>query len=881
MDDALAAFARDRGLSPDDARALRALVEALVASGGTDTMAIVDESSPDATMNEIQPPGAMLGRYEDLGLIGRGGTGEVRRVRDPDLRREMAMKILRPEAVTGPHVLRRFRGEAQATAQLQHPGIVPVHEIGVLDDGRVYFTMKEVRGRTLRDVVRGLHEASAGDSWRPSEDGWTFRRVVEAFKKVCEAVAYAHTRGVVHRDLKPDNVMLGAYGEVLVLDWGIARIAGTGTTGPGVNISRSASDPSMTLAGRVTGTPAYMAPEQARGTRVDQRTDVYALGAILHELLSGRPPYVGPSAMSIVMQVLNGPPTPLGMNAPRPDRPGPPLPVELTRLSAWCMAADPEARPQAADVLCDEIGAWLDGDSGRSRALDLVAAAAAIGPDVTARRARAAALRAEAAAALAKLPLWAPEADKAPLWALEDEAADLDREADLLDLDAETQLRGALTHAPDLPEAHEALAARHRAAHAEAERARDLRAAARSEVLLRRHVDALPSESPARARHSAWLLGTGALTLVTDPPGAEADLYRYDVEGRRLAPRFVRALGRTPLSMVTLPPSSYLVVLRAPGRREVRYPVQIGRLEHWDGIPPGAREPFPIHLPRLGALDPDDCYVPAGWFQCGGDARADFSLPAGRVWVRPFVIRRFPVTVAEYLDFLNGLVDEGREGEAVMFAPRERAGDADHRNAIIFGRDASGHFHLRPDADGDMWDLGWPIYMVDWFSAVACAAWTAAQTGRPWRLAAELEREKAARGADGRWYPWGDFADPTWCSMGDSAPGRRFPATVEDHPVDCSPYGVRGLAGNSKDWCLDRWNAAGPLVVEGHAIVPDAVDEAVAYPQAARAVRGGSWRAQANNIRAAARSSLVPNYRNVFIGVRLARGYLGERDEWP
>ncbi|MDP6934719.1 MAG: protein kinase, partial [Myxococcota bacterium] len=242
-------------------------------------------------------------KYVDLGTIGTGGMGEVRRVRDRTLKRVMAMKVIRPALLHRPEVLARFIEEAQATAQLQHPGILPVHELGQLADGRIFFTMKEIKGRTLGQVLQDVHAASAADRWMPGPGGWTFRRMVDAFHKVCEAVAYAHERGVVHRDLKPDNVMLGDHGEVMVVDWGLAKVRGrpdrvaeAGELDPVVT-DRSQDASKATRMGAVAGTPAYMPPEQAQGAidQIDARSDVYALGAILYELLSGRAPYAGAS----------------------------------------------------------------------------------------------------------------------------------------------------------------------------------------------------------------------------------------------------------------------------------------------------------------------------------------------------------------------------------------------------------------------------------------------------------------------------------------------------------------------------------------------------------------------------------------------------------
>ena len=288
-----------------------------------------DEPTGDISVDEERLSTTWFGdRYEDLGPLGRGGMGDVRRVRDTELNRTLAMKIVRERLVYKDNAMTRFLEEAQTAAQLQHPNIVPVHDIGTLPDGRVWFTMKDVRGRTLGDVTAEVH-AAATFQWNPGANGWTFKRVLASFLSVCRAMAYAHERGVVHRDLKPDNVMVGRHGETYVLDWGLAKVIGrperlvdlrvdpagasTDTAIEDTTIITERSGSSPTSVGSVEGTPAYMAPEQARGETeaIDARTDVYALGAILYHILSGCRPYNGPDSYEILVQALMGPPTPL------------------------------------------------------------------------------------------------------------------------------------------------------------------------------------------------------------------------------------------------------------------------------------------------------------------------------------------------------------------------------------------------------------------------------------------------------------------------------------------------------------------------------------------------------------------------------------------
>ncbi len=221
--------------------------------------------------------------YEPLGKIDAGGMGVVWRVRDLQFGRSLAIKVMKSWASASPGLVERFVGEAQVCGQLAHPFIVPVHAMGRLPDGRPYYAMKLVEGRTLAALLEGGPV--------PAE-----RRMglVQVFGQLCQALAFAHSKRVIHRDLKPDNVMVGAHGEVQLMDWGLAKVLGDARSGeepPAVGPGDE--DAARTRAGSVLGTPAYMPPEQARGevAAVDQRSDVFSLGAILCQVLTGQPPY--------------------------------------------------------------------------------------------------------------------------------------------------------------------------------------------------------------------------------------------------------------------------------------------------------------------------------------------------------------------------------------------------------------------------------------------------------------------------------------------------------------------------------------------------------------------------------------------------------------
>ncbi|MDQ3033593.1 MAG: serine/threonine protein kinase, partial [Myxococcota bacterium] len=338
------------GTTPDDP-ALAATITPAEASGLRGAM------REGATLTAEHP-----GRYHRETEIGRGGMGRVVQVHDAHLGREVAMKELLSQqggegAALSIGAVARFLREARITGQLEHPGIVPVHELGQRADGTIYYTMKRIRGRSLASVLREK-DAGAGALGARLE-------LIRAFRDVCEAIAYAHSRGVVHRDLKPDNVMVGEFGETLVVDWGLAKVRGDGDPRAGdierrVQLLRGA-DAAQTVDGHAIGTPAYMSPEQARGDveTIDERTDVWGLGAILFEILTGRAPYVGESAMDVLSRVLADP-------APRAREVLPEVPPELAAIADRALMKDPSSRYPGAAELAAEIAAWEDGRNVRA-----------------------------------------------------------------------------------------------------------------------------------------------------------------------------------------------------------------------------------------------------------------------------------------------------------------------------------------------------------------------------------------------------------------------------------------------------------------------------------------------------------------------------------
>ncbi len=253
--------------------------------------------------------------------------------------------------------------------------------------------------------------------------------------------------------------------------------------------------------------------------------------------------------------------------------------------------------------------------------------------------------------------------------------------------------------------------------------------------------------------------------------------------------------------------------------------------------------------------------MPAGfaWFGTEQRTKRDGMRPCQR-WVDGFVLRRFPVTNAEYLAYLDALVREGREEEASRRVPGSP-------EAPPMVRGSDGRFQLVPDAQGHLRDHDWPVFDVSWHDARAYAAWLATQTGSPWRLPGELEWEKAARGVDARTFPWGDVFEDTWCNMRSSRPSMA-PMPVRSYRIDRGPYGHRGLAGNTADWCVDVFSGDGPPAdPRGRWRVEEATDSDTER----RVARGGCWAFNAIACATSYRMTAMPWERHSSISFRLAR----------
>jgi eukaryotic-like serine/threonine-protein kinase len=332
--------------------------EDLTHTAGPGKAAVVETSAPPAS-----PPS-----YELREEIGRGGMGVVYRARDPAFDRDVAVKLLADRYPADSPAAERFLSEARITGQLQHPGIPAVHQVGTLADGRPFLAMKLIKGSTLEAILKQRADPAADRG-----------RLLAIFEAVCQAVGYAHAHHVIHRDLKPANVMVGAFGEVQVMDWGLAKVLGEDTpatadsveaaqTRAWTQFSPTPEAGSHTQAGSVVGTPAFIPPEQAIGEieRVNKRSDVFGLGALLAVVLTGKPPYVGETVESVRVQAVRGK---LQECFARLDVSG--AEPALVALCKECLAFEPVERPTDAGAVAQAVAAFREAANERARRAEL------------------------------------------------------------------------------------------------------------------------------------------------------------------------------------------------------------------------------------------------------------------------------------------------------------------------------------------------------------------------------------------------------------------------------------------------------------------------------------------------------------------------------
>jgi formylglycine-generating enzyme required for sulfatase activity/predicted Ser/Thr protein kinase len=688
-------------------------------------------------------------RFEILSVLGHGGAGIVRLARDRLLNREVALKSPTPAAKT-PAPPEQLLIEAQITSLLDHPGVVPVYDVGRDEAGQFFYTMRVVNQPNLADLLT--------DGGRPL-GGKQIEDWVLALKQACLTVQYAHDHGVIHRDIKPQNILLGDYGEVYVVDWGMARVVDE-TLG----LKRTNVEPD----GQVIGTLRYMSPEQLTGSHssVDKRSDVYSLGAVLYFILTGTSPFVQESVIALREAVLNTQPI-----LPHKRVLGRQIPIMLSEICMRALNKEPSDRFQSAKELADALSGYLDRAEERSRAGIL-----AQGEVVSAGLARhrwerlieeLASTRDGCRAVREALPSWAAAQEKAPLWEMEARAEALEVELERAFAEAVRGYRQALTYQADMGEATTQLTELYWWRMAAAERDGMKAAAAGWEALVGQ-----TGGEEARQRLTAG----ASLHVVVPDRVFQGHISRFEERSRRLVTIHQADITNDSPRVDGLHQGSYLLTLLSEGSATMAIPLVLHR---------GDEKQL---SPMFHASDS----VPQEFVVVSASTSEGVSELES---IGPFALMRYPVTCREYLDFLNTIRHED-PAQAMLHAPRIHE---DAPSYFTAGQD--GAFSLpQADQEGDTWQLDWPIIMVNNGDCLAYCAWKSARDGFDYRLPSSAEWQRAARGLDGRRYPWGDHFDATFCCMRESTRERALPANVGTYPTDRSPYGIMDMAGNVAEW---------------------------------------------------------------------------------
>ncbi|HEV2992560.1 MAG TPA: bifunctional serine/threonine-protein kinase/formylglycine-generating enzyme family protein [Candidatus Angelobacter sp.] len=850
-----------------------------------------------AENGQLQPMTAPE-KYEYLQALGAGGMGEVVRAWDRDLHRFVAVKRLRSVSDSREAIL-RFVKEAQITGKLEHPNIVPIHDLGIDSQGRIYFSLKLIEGESLKSIIekrKTNQEIAPGVRYK---DVYTPMRMLEISISVCQAIAYAHSKGVIHRDLKPDNIMLGRYGEVLVVDWGIAKVFDAGAPPEEQHTipltALDALSPEASMEGSVAGTPAYMPPEQAQGRvqSIGPRSDVYSLGAVLYHVIAGRPPYEGSSTLEVLKKVQTTPPKPLTTGTVGFH----PVPRELKAICAKAMSREPEQRYSTAEELRNDLQAYLEHMPvaacpmtpwerfqkwlKRNRKQAQIGSIAALTVIVVLSSAyygfREWRIRALQRDAQQKLGAFRQHHQA-------DAKSDSDSREAYDELNQVLlDLQRALDLAPSRVSTKRLLSDTYLEQWRVAMREENSALAKSARLEVNRYEGGEPN------RYSAELNGSAVADLVLDPPSSQLYLFEfvpinsrladgsfgsrlvpipYDLKKRdvvatafqsekdravsgpavlagehtifNLSPQDVALVSHDEIHNLHLRPGSYLLLAHSPNRADTRVPLF---------IPMSGRVEQTIHLPAPDELPAGFFYVAGGPARVGGDSANARSVQS--VNVGPFLLFHDEISMGDYAEFLKALVADHKRDEAEKHVPRDFG-----KKIVVMGPDGSlsGINTKHPK-----WFLASAVRGVSFSDVQAYIQWRSARDGLPYRLPTEYEWESACRGADGRRYSWGSRYTPGFAFIlqgyNDTAGDRSW--KWEDYK-DESPWGVHDLAGGVAEWTSSIYK---PSAVAGDA-------EFGQY-----AIRGNAWSLPPVGLECAFRTSGQPEYFHPTIGFRLALDY--------
>ena len=767
---------------------------------------------------KLEKPGA---HYTSITPLGKGSFGEVHSARDSLLGRDVAIKSLKSQFRTEEEVVDRFLKEARGTAQLEHPNIMPVHEMGVTDEQGIYFTMKKVQGENLKEILDHLEAYTPGYPER-----YPLNIMLEIFLAVCNGVAFAHSKGVIHRDLKPANIMTGEFGEVLILDWGLVKhLDSDEGESSGVQLRIEELDGGMkTLDGAISGTPNYMSPEQADGDieRIDFQSDIYSLGAILYHFLTYLPPFERTQLRKLLENVKAG-----RFDPPRKRRSDLNIPRELEAICLKAMSCSPANRYRSVERLAEDIRNyighrevtaykapplirfWKKCRRNPIKASVVAGVLIALGLGFGAQRAMllgsyyANLADAVEMSSLAKKDMQRAtalydelqhEGEELDLHAVSPEEAEKQDELASLISSVENSFNIAQSYLEQVP-----FQFRQKAAVREGLMAiLDQRLA--FDLHQKKYAMAQSRLDEVNTRIDRWggvlrpeaavfmkeaqrrVTGKGSLQITGPASVQNVILFAYtNINGRLiLDDDFAMVKNKPPVKLKEIPKGSYGGLVTLADGSTIPYPVYI---DH------GEQKVMELQVPET--VPEGLCFVPGGAFLFGG-AESRFYRRQTRE-LESFFIKKTEVTFAEYLEFWKNITDSELKQQ--------------YRSRIQFN-EGERLFHDAWDEKGILRFSGklnpaLPVVGITREAAEAYCAWLGKQKGWTVRLPSVEEWEKAARGVDGRIYVWGNGLDIRF-SMTKNNTDAKAEYSFTAPPgsfgtTDVSVYNVLDMAGNVRE----------------------------------------------------------------------------------
>ncbi|OGV45590.1 MAG: hypothetical protein A2017_12315 [Lentisphaerae bacterium GWF2_44_16] len=763
-----------------------------------------------------------LSRFSNLQTLGTGGTGTVMNGLEPSLGRDVAIKILRPKLRETTKAVERFIREGRVTAQIEHPNIVPVHEIGILEDAGVFFTMKKVKGETLMEI---LQKTQAGNKEYVMK--YSRNRLLEIFISACQGIAFAHSKGVIHRDLKPENIMIGDFGEVLVMDWGLVKHISdisTDTENDFLIPSSTTEELKLTIEGTISGTPLYMSPEQAAGknSEVDKKSDLFSLGATLYSILThSRSPFDGNKTMRDVLAsvvIADFPP-------PRKRAPELKIPRELEAICLKAMKREKADRYDDVQSLINDIRNYMQGfpvsaykEPALKRFWKLCLRHPVVSSVIAAvlivtlslftysrlsmyMKYRAITDMAQSYMEKGTRELLTAEKNYKKYEKIDSARKIKEKSKEEITLENQLQKTNAL-----IENNYNTALMLYSSIPAIYENERKVVDAYREIMSNRIRYSALTGnyddmskwielmrlwfgknfeelgdtdEQKRLFKLCETLKGNGSVKVDVFPVKAELKLFRMEesVYGITNA-REINKDSFLPETEYALPKESYLIRATGPNGLTVSYPFVV---RHGDKL--NLRIEIPQRVPD-GMV-----YVPDGSFYMGGlEARV---LRLQQISIKGFFIKKHEVTFREYQEFWNSLKEPALK-KKFMSKVQLNLEDRAYLNAW----DEKGTLlsPLKQDC---------PVVGISHEAAEAYCKWLSSEINAPVELPSAEQWEKAARGADGRNYVWGNGYEPEYAFTIENTEARKKYgnwAPPGSFPVDTSIYGASDMGGNVREY---------------------------------------------------------------------------------